>query len=307
MCNACTLPTSIFLRLRFSLPREVLLDIYRAFARPHLDYGDILYDSPGNSTFVQRMESIQYNAALAITGCIRGSSREKLYSELGLESLADRRYSRRMCFFYKIMNGYAPSYLKECLPVKNEVSYSFRSRKPVKQMTVRTECFRNSFFPFCLSQWNKLDCHIRDLPSLASFKRALLQFFRPSTRSVFKCQDRLGVIYLTRLRVGFSHLNEHKFRHNFSDITDPFCPCRTGEIEDNMHYLLQCPNFINERLTLFNDLKDISVSLFPYTTNVLCDFMLFGCPLLSDRDNGVFLNAVIRYIISSRRFEGSLF
>ena len=35
------------------------------------------------------MESIQYNAALAITGAIRGTSREKLYQELGLDSLKD--------------------------------------------------------------------------------------------------------------------------------------------------------------------------------------------------------------------------
>ena len=36
------------------------------------------------------MESIQYNAVLAITGSIRGTSREKLYQEIGLESLRKR-------------------------------------------------------------------------------------------------------------------------------------------------------------------------------------------------------------------------
>jgi len=43
---------------------------------------------------------------------------------------------------------------------------------------------------------------------------------------------------LTRLRVGFSHLKEHKFRHNFQDTTDPFCECRSGDIENTQHYLL---------------------------------------------------------------------
>ena len=33
------------------------------------------------------IESVQYNAALAITGAIHGSSREKLYQELGFERL----------------------------------------------------------------------------------------------------------------------------------------------------------------------------------------------------------------------------
>ena len=48
------------------------------------------------------IESIQYNAALAITGTIRGSSREKLYQELGLESLHDRQWHRKLCFYYQI-------------------------------------------------------------------------------------------------------------------------------------------------------------------------------------------------------------
>ena len=89
----------VITRLRSMLPRDTLLTIYKSFARPHLDYGDIVYDNPGNLSFINRLESVQYNAALAITGCIRGTSREKLYVELGLESLFDRRYCRKICFF----------------------------------------------------------------------------------------------------------------------------------------------------------------------------------------------------------------
>ena len=43
-----------------------------------------------NAQFNDKIEAVQYNAALAITGCVRGTSREKLYSELGLTSLYDR-------------------------------------------------------------------------------------------------------------------------------------------------------------------------------------------------------------------------
>ena len=70
--------------------------------KPHLDYGDVIYDQSFNNTFHQKMESIQYNAALAITGAIRGSSREKLYQELGLEPLQQRRWYRKLCFFFQI-------------------------------------------------------------------------------------------------------------------------------------------------------------------------------------------------------------
>ena len=106
-------------RLRKSLSRDTLLTLYKAFVRPHLDYGDILYDNPGNISFTQKIESIQYNAAIAITGCIRGTSREKLYCQLGLESLADRRFCRRLCVFYNLINGTSPSYLLQCLPDHN--------------------------------------------------------------------------------------------------------------------------------------------------------------------------------------------
>ena len=45
------------------------------------------------------MESIQYNTALAITGAIKGSSREN-YQELGLESLQQWRRYRKLCYFF---------------------------------------------------------------------------------------------------------------------------------------------------------------------------------------------------------------
>ena len=60
------------------LPRPPL-KIYKSIIRSHLDYGDIIYDQAYNASFLQKIESIQYNAALAITGGIRGISREKLY------------------------------------------------------------------------------------------------------------------------------------------------------------------------------------------------------------------------------------
>ena len=70
-------------KLQNVLPRITLVTIYKAFVRPHLDYGDILYHQAFNNSFHDRLESIQYNACLAITGAIRGMSREKLYQELG--------------------------------------------------------------------------------------------------------------------------------------------------------------------------------------------------------------------------------
>ena len=78
-------------KLRHSIPRKPLLSIYRTFLRPHIDYCDVFYDKPHNEKFADTLESIDYNAALAITGAIQGTSKEKLYNELGLEYLKDRQ------------------------------------------------------------------------------------------------------------------------------------------------------------------------------------------------------------------------
>ena len=73
------------LKGQFSIiPRKPLLSIYKTFLRPHLDYCDVIYDKPHNEKFTDTVESIQYNAALAITGAIKGTSKEKLYNKLGL-------------------------------------------------------------------------------------------------------------------------------------------------------------------------------------------------------------------------------
>ena len=86
-------------KLQNILPRPALLTIYKCFIRPHLDYDDIIYDQAYNLSFHQKLEAIQYNAALALTEAIRGGSREKLYQELGLESLQLRRWYRKLCCF----------------------------------------------------------------------------------------------------------------------------------------------------------------------------------------------------------------
>ena len=71
-------------RLSKMLPRHSLFTIYKSFARPHLDCGDKLYDQPNKNLF-QKIETIQYNAALAITTAIKTTSQTKLYNELGVE------------------------------------------------------------------------------------------------------------------------------------------------------------------------------------------------------------------------------
>ena len=132
-------------RLYSYLPRKALLNIYKSFIRPHLDYGDVIYDQPHNDTLCRMIESVQYNAALAITGAIKGSSREWLYQELGLESLSDRRWYRRLVYFFNIAYCNSPIYLYSLLPAKQRSYDPIRSNL-FRNFTSRTTFFKKLFF-----------------------------------------------------------------------------------------------------------------------------------------------------------------
>ena len=110
------------------LPRGPLLTIYKSFVRPHLDYDDVIYDQHHNNSFHQKLESIQDNAALAITGAIKGCSGEKLYQELGLESLQQRRWFRKLCYFFKITKNQSPKYLFDKIPTTRS---AYRTRNNI--------------------------------------------------------------------------------------------------------------------------------------------------------------------------------
>ena len=74
-------------KLNYHLPRSSLTRIYKSLERSHLDYGDAILYKAFNNSFPQRLESLEYKAPLGITSAIKGSSTEKLYLELGLNSL----------------------------------------------------------------------------------------------------------------------------------------------------------------------------------------------------------------------------
>ena len=160
-------------KLQPIIPRAALLTIYKPFLRLRLDYGDVIYDRAFNESFQNKLESVQYNAALAITGAIRGSSREKLYQELGLESLKSRRWYRKLCLFFKLKKNKHPSYLFDMIP-KVLSTRTTRNYNNIPLFNVKHEYFRNSFFPSTVIEWNKLDNNIETRNRLVLLKNKSL-------------------------------------------------------------------------------------------------------------------------------------
>ena len=124
--------------------RTFLLNIYKSFMRPHLDYGDAVYDQSSNGAFSNKLGTVQYNTALAITGAIKGKSREKLYQELGLEYFHQIRWMRRFCLFYKVVSTKLPAYIYDFIPPVRPYQ---KHPNSFNSFSCRTEYFQNSFFP----------------------------------------------------------------------------------------------------------------------------------------------------------------
>ena len=127
-------------------------------------------------------------------------------------------------------------------------TYNTRNTNNVPLFKVKHNFFRNSFFSSAVIEWNKLDLNIRNSESLNIFKKTLLNILRPSVSTVFNCHNPKGVKLLTRLRLGLSHLCEHKFKYSFQDLLNPICSCG-NDIDTSAHFLLHSPNFSNERST----------------------------------------------------------
>ena len=108
------------------------------------------------------------------------------------------------------------------------------------------------------------------------------------------------------MRVGLSHLREHKFKHIFQDTLNPICNC--GEdIEITSHYLLHCPDYLYERKTLLKTVSCIVPNIFNLNNDQLTEIHLHGKEDLDNINNTSILNATINYLIETKRFNAELF
>ena len=143
------------------LPSAPLITIYKSLIRPRMGYDDMIYyDQTFIMSFQQKLETIQDNSVLAIIGAIRvplwGSSKEKLYQELGLETLQQRRWCRKLCCFYKILKSQPPKYLHSIFPTRN-MSYRTRQSNKISGINVKRVFFKNTFISSTIIEWNKPD------------------------------------------------------------------------------------------------------------------------------------------------------
>ena len=98
-----------------------------------------------------------------------------------------------------------------------KIPYTRRSSQSNKipSFKMRSNFLKDSFFPAVISEWDSLDENIQNSSSINVFKKELLKFIWSKPKSTCNIHDTKGLKLITRLRLGLSHLGDHKFRHNF--------------------------------------------------------------------------------------------
>ena len=145
----------------------------------------------------------QYNACLSITGAIRSLSKEKLYQELGLESLQLRRWYIKLGMFYQIFKSKSPQHLFKLIPEKTSL-YVTRNADNIPLFNIKHNFYQNSFFPSTIIEWNNLDSNLYNSETFGIFKNNILKFIRLKPNRFFNCCNLKGIRLITRLRLELS-------------------------------------------------------------------------------------------------------
>ena len=194
-----------------------------------------------------------------------------------------------------------PKYLYSSLTFPSQENYPLRLALSNKTYVIpsRTKSFKKTFFPYCINEWKNLNAEIRNAKSIHIFKKMIVN--ENKENSLFSVYDPLGVKLLTRLRLQFSNLNEHKFRHGFGDIVNPMFGCN-AEIEDTEHFLLRCHFYYIQRFEFSNNINKFDPSFTQLDTKEKVNILLYGYP--PNKPNTLNQD-VIKFVINFLKKSGS--
>ena len=151
--------------------------------------------------------------------------------------------------------------------------------------------FENLFFASTVVEWNNVDKSIGSSESFTLFKKTILQFIQPSPHRTFNCHNPIGIKLITRLKLGLSHLQDHKFKITFLDCLNPACCCGS-------YYSFS--NLFRGKIRSFNE------NILSRSNSRNSEVLSFGISYFNDTKNTSILNTPIDYIFSTKRFDVSL-
>ena len=126
-------------------------------------------------------------------------------------------------------------------------------------------------------------------------------FIRPSENPIFNCHNSRGINLITRLRLVFSHLLDHKFRQNFQGTLNPIRSSREN-VETATRYLLHYFTYFNKIMTL-NNPQNFEENILGRNYHRLSGILLVGDSSFNDAKNTGILNATVPYIFDTKAFD----
>ena len=225
------------------LNRQTLDLLYKITVRSVIDYALPVYYNNLTQKQKMRLEQIQYRAAKLVTGALHLTSKDKLNTELGWETIKKRSEILGLNIFHKIHRYETRPLIRSCMPKINyERENNLRSKGSYIPFKSSGSNFSLSFFPYHTKLWNSLKKNIKAL-NITDFKN-YTNTMKPTRYKHFQKGNKYTNSLLTRIRVGRSQLNQHTF--SLGQIDSPECMCHHRE-ESPMHYFLDCFLYLQER------------------------------------------------------------
>ena len=130
--------------------------------------------------------------------------------------------------FNKMQNNLSPDNMSSLVPptIGNTTNYPLRNSADLLTVHASSQLYYNSFLPSVIREWNKLPEDVRNLPSIATFKRKLNSYIIKTPPFYFD-GVRLGQIYHAQLRTFCNYLNQQLFSKHITD--SPLCVCQAAE------------------------------------------------------------------------------
>ena len=147
-CLRANRKLAVLRRVKY-LKRHTLDLLYKITVRSIIDYGLVLYYYNCTDKEKARYDRIQYNAARLVSSTLKYTSKEKLFLELGWETIENRAYILGICMFHKIAKGETRPLLKSLLPKLNITNnYNLRNLRLFRPFPFKGVKYSKSFFPY---------------------------------------------------------------------------------------------------------------------------------------------------------------
>ena len=304
------LKLSILIRVK-DLCRQTLDMLFKMHVRSIIDYALPVYGPALDQNQVAKLEKIQYLAARIATSTPKCSSTDKLYKDLGWETIGNRIKFLSISLFHKIHTNATRPLSRECLPPRNPHPELMRSTKTYLEYPyprhILEKTLNKSFFSIASKQWDSLPRELKKIWDFPEFKEGLVAILKPKRCKLYNIGTRYANSIHTQLRIGRSNLNSHLFAIGRSTTQGCMCNCPTETVE---HVLLECFLYNTERQELFDYIRNtrhiLCSGLETYNKKSLVSVLLYGeFPHDYNRYpyNKLLFRAVQSFLVKTRRLQ----